>query len=76
MIVTLKNGGQVFGYLGTHSYASSDPDERDLYISHTVRLTEQGFEFAKGTKGIYLRGEDVTSIEFLESQPQMPEPAP
>ncbi len=77
VIVTLKNGGRVHGYMSPQSYASSDPDERDLYVSHVVQMAPDGsFEFAKDTKGIYLRGEDITSIEFLESQAQHLEPNP
>ena len=68
IIVTLKNGGKVYGYFGNHSYASSEPDERDLFISHTVQMTNGGFEFVKDTQGIYLRGEEISSIEFLEPQ--------
>ena len=70
VIVTLKNGGQVFGYLSPQSYASSAPEERDLFISHTVRATSGGFEFVKNTKGIYLRGDDITSIELID-KPQI-----
>ena len=74
VIVTLKNGGQIYGYLGTNSYASSDPEERDLFISHTVHKTPQGtLEFVNETKGIYLRSEDITTIEFLDPRQQNPE---
>lgn len=68
IIVTLKNGDKVYGYLGSRSYASSEPDERDLFISHTVQMAKDGFEFVKDTQGIYLRAEDISSIEFLAPQ--------
>ncbi len=68
IIVTLKNGGKVYGYFGNRSYASSEPEERDLFISHTVQMTNGGFEFFKDTQGIYLRFEEISRIEFLETQ--------
>jgi len=66
VIVRLKNGGRIYGYLGTNSYASSDPQERDLYISHVVHPAKDRFVFAKDTAGIYLRGDEIVSIEMLE----------
>jgi hypothetical protein len=71
IIVTLKNSGKVYGYFGSRSYASSEPEERDLFISHTVQMTNAGFEFVKETQGIYVRGEEISSIEFLEPQNTM-----
>jgi len=65
-IATQKSGGLVYGYFGAKSHASSTPDERDLFISHVV---QQGFEFAKDTRGLYLRDGDVTSSEFTEPDP-------
>ena len=36
VIVRLKDDSRIRGLLGPDSYASSDPDDRDLYISHVL----------------------------------------
>jgi Family of unknown function (DUF6338) len=36
VIVTLKDGSKVYGFLGQGSHVSSDHEERDIFISHTV----------------------------------------
>ncbi len=64
IVVTLKNGNRVRGFLSPTSYISSDPQERDLYISHLVQPTEEGFKIAENTGGVYIRAEEVSVIEF------------
>lgn len=68
VILTFKDGTKVYGWFGEGSYVSSDPDERDLFISHTVAQGEddEGFAFVSGTKGVYVRSDDLRSIEFIE----------
>ncbi len=48
VIVTLKSGGRIHGFFGPDSFASSDPDERDLFISHVVQATV----FCFGTRSL------------------------
>jgi len=67
VIVTLKDGAKYRGFFGPDSYVSSDPDERDLYISHAFIENEQGgFEIVPNTKGIYFKGDDISIVELIE----------
>jgi hypothetical protein len=67
VVVTLKNGNKIYGYLSPASYFSSDAEDRDMYISHVLHLTDSGkFKFAEGTLGVYVKADEVSLIEFTE----------
>jgi hypothetical protein len=36
VLVKLKDGSTVAGFFGTRSFASSDPDERDIFMSRSI----------------------------------------
>ena len=40
VLVRLKDGGSVAGFFGTRSFASSDPEERDIFIEQVYRIDE------------------------------------
>lgn len=66
IIVTFKDQSQVTGWYGSDSYVSSDPDERDLFISSTVRTNEKGeLEIAENSGGVYIRIDEIKTIEFI-----------
>lgn len=65
VVVTLKNGGKVSGFFGAPSHVSSDPDNRDIYISQVLAMDAQGkWNFVKKTRGIYIRADEISTIEF------------
>jgi len=72
ILVTLKNGTKFRGYFGDQSFSSSDPDERDLYISHVFKerkkkgASKKSWKEVKG-KSVWVRGEEIVSIEFIQS---------
>lgn len=67
VVVTLKNGSKVYGFMGTASYLSSASEERDIYISHTLVPGEPGqMEFVKDTRGVYIAASEVSVIAFTE----------
>lgn len=67
VVVTLKNGNKVYGFMGTASYLSSDSEERDIYISHTVQVGQEGqMEFVNHTRGVYIAASEVSVIAFTE----------
>jgi hypothetical protein len=67
VVVTLKNGNKVYGFMGTASYLSSESEERDIYISHTLQPGESGqMEFVKDTRGVYIAASEVSVISFTE----------
>jgi hypothetical protein len=68
VIVRLKDDSRIRGLLGPNSYASSDPEDRDLFISHVLiedpDSDNGSFKFAPDTEGVYIRGEDISTIEL------------
>ncbi len=63
IIVTLKDGRQVRGYLGPTSHISSDAEVRDIYISHLL-LPDQT-AFVEKTNGIYIKADEISTIELI-----------
>src|ERR1017187_5057112 len=66
VIVTLKDGSIVYGFLGQESYVSSDHEERDIFISHTVVKKENGLEIVPNTAGVYINHDEIRTIEFIK----------
>lgn len=69
ILVHLKDGRMVGGYWGAGSYASSFPDEGDLYISTACQVDEHG-KFLKvidRTQGILIKRADLSYLEFFSS---------
>jgi hypothetical protein len=65
VVVTLKNGNKIYGFMSTNSYLSSDPKERDIYISHMLSKSAEGaLEFVNNTRGVYIHADEVSVIEF------------
>lgn len=63
VIVTLKDGSKVYGFLGQGSHVSSDREERDIFISHTVVKKESGLEIVPNTAGVYIKHDEIKTIE-------------
>ncbi|SRR6266404_6150463 len=69
VVVTLKNGNKIYGYMGPQSYISSDAKERDIFVSHILRPNAQGkLEFVDKTQGAYIAANEVSVIEFTEKE--------
>ena len=66
IIVTLKNGKTIYGKFSEHSFASSDAEERDLYIEKTYNIKED-MTWVEDDKsnGILVPKDEVETIEFL-----------
>lgn len=66
IIVTLKNGKTIYGKFSDNSFASSDPEERDIYIEKTYTVSEDmtWIEDEK-SKGILVSKDEIETIEFL-----------
>jgi len=72
-IVTLKNGTKVYGYMSKDSFVSSDPDERDIYISHTLlKNPDDSLQVVPGTAGVYIRADEISTIEFIKDKETNP----
>ena len=65
MLITLQDGSEVAGLFGTRSWASSDPNERDLYIEKLFEIDNNGnWLKANSYKGMLIRPEEVRFIEI------------
>ena len=71
VLVTLKDGGQVGGLWGPNSFASSDSQERDLFIETVFKVSQQG-QWVKvpRSSGILIKGDEIRHIEFYEVEEQ------
>lgn len=78
VIVNLKGGGRIAGFWGPSGYASSFPEQGDLYLSTTVQLTPEGTfaEYVPQSLGVLVRRDEYTHLElFVAGTPPAP-PAP
>jgi len=65
VLVTLKDGSKVAGWFGSNSFASSDAQDRDIYIEEVYRINETGpWSSIPNNEGVLLRGEQISFIEF------------
>lgn len=67
IIVTLTDDKMVYGWFSTKSFASSDSDERDIFIEKIYSVDENNnwIEIAS-SEGIYIPKEQIKTIEFLK----------
>lgn len=66
-IVTLRDGSQVAGLFSSRSFASSDPNERDVFLERVYRIEEEGEPWARVDRsaGIWIAAPEIRHIEFL-----------
>ena len=65
VLVTLKDETKIFGLFGWNSFASSDPNQRDMYLEwiHGIIDREGNFSF-KDEAGILIAAGEIKTIEF------------
>ena len=67
MLIHLNDGNMVGGFLGEGSYATSFPNDGDLYLKAVYSINENG-EFGKpieDTKGLLIRKDQYSYIELF-----------
>jgi hypothetical protein len=70
ILVTLAEGGEVAGYFGTKSFASSDIEERDLFLEQVYKVSENGDWVADDRgKGVWLARERIKLITVWRERP-------
>lgn len=69
VLVNLKNGDVIRGLLGSDSFASSDPIDRDLYIQWIYGTDEEGRWIPLGNRGILITADEISTIEFWPYEP-------
>jgi hypothetical protein len=73
VVITFKNGDQVGGLFGTKSFASSDPQERDLYIEQVYKITTEGpWQHKPRTDGMLISKDEVRWIEYWQLEKENP----
>jgi len=66
VIVTLKNGKEIYGLFGCNSFVSSDYEERDLYIEKVYNIDDHmKWIDNPQSKGILICKDEIETIEFL-----------
>lgn len=69
IIVTLDDGSHVYGRFSTGSFASSDCDDRDIYIEEIYNIDDKGnWTAVPRCDGILIRGENIRYIEFIADE--------
>lgn len=64
VLVNLKNGDEIRGLLGSDSFASSDPNDRDLYIQWIYAIDDNGKWAPLGERGVLIASDEIRTIEF------------
>lgn len=69
IIVSMDDGTKYYGYFGENSLASSDNDNRDIYIEYIYDLDEDGsWKPASNCRGALINSSHISSVEFLEQE--------
>jgi hypothetical protein len=63
ILVVLQDGTEFAGYFGEKSFASSDTDERDLYIELVYDIGENDV-WTQRRNGVLIPGREIRTIEF------------
>ena len=67
--ITLIDGAQIYGLYASNSFSSSEPDDRDVYLEKVYDVKEENgttiIVERHNTKGMLIRGSQISSIEFL-----------
>ena len=63
--VKLTDDSEVYGIFGGTSFASSDANERDIYIEKVYDVSDEGdWTIASRTDGMLIKGEFIKAISF------------
>ncbi len=70
IIVHLKDGRKIGGIYDTESFASSYPNEEQIYLEEAWEINNEGIFIKpiKRSKGILIFGKDILALEFFKQQ--------
>lgn len=68
VLVHLKNGNKIGGLFGDDSFASSFPNEQDIYLEEVWHVDEEGILLDKinQTAGLLINDKEIEYLEFFE----------
>lgn len=74
---TLKDGRVVAGFFGPDSFAVYTAETPDLYLERRYQLNDDDWFAgpAQGTLGVYVRAEEIVSVEFYDAGAPPPRPS-
>ena len=64
VLVTLKDGTRFAGFCGQHSFISSDPTERDIYIQWIYDIGDNNKWSPRGDTGVLIAAGEIRTVEF------------
>lgn len=69
VILTFKDGSQIYGFFGTQSLASTDRNRSDIYLERLYNAQDDG-QWLEATpqRSAVITLDDIRSIEFLETE--------
>ncbi len=69
VLVTLVDGSEVAGFIGSDAFISSDPSERDIYLEKVAKFDSRTAEWKEtGAEGILFATGQVKTVEFWPSE--------
>lgn len=68
IVVTLQDDSKVYGLYSVGSFASSEPEERDLYIERIYSFNEENHVWGEleSSQGVYIPKDQIKTIEFMK----------
>jgi hypothetical protein len=70
ILVTLADDRQVAGYFGTKSFASSDTNERDIFIEQVYKIGSDGtWQKDDNGKGVWLPQREIKLVTLWQERP-------
>ena len=70
VLVTLKNGKRFAGRCDCQSFASSDPTERDIYLTSLRNIGEGSAWPLRGDKSVLITSGEISTIVFWPYDPE------
>lgn len=67
VIVTLKDGRTIAGWLGRDSVASSEHNDRDLFVERVYRLGDDGEFIDLNGRSALIMGGEISTLEFIDA---------
>lgn len=68
VIITLDNGKIFAGLWGEKSFASDEPNERDIYIEQVCKIDKESGCWTATERSLLIRGNHIRSVEFIPLQ--------
>jgi len=71
ILITLKDGRMVGGYFGLNSFASSFPNEEDMYVEKVCLVDSQSGQmigFVPNSNGMHIKRSDCDVVEFINTE--------